>query len=122
SSQHGIFSPRFLETKHSDLPVGEVKLSNETLQDYLQLPPGHAYTRAALLGAVAIKEAVHQARLSKEDIKAIGFISASSVGGMDMTEKYYTQFNDSADHRRFIQAQHPGFTTTKIQEYFGVKG
>lgn len=122
SSQHGIFTSRYLKTKHLDLPVGEVKLSNEALQSFLQLPPGHAFTRAALLGAVAIKEALQQARLRKEDINTIGFISASSVGGMDMTEKFYTKFNDSKDHRRFIQAQHPGFTTTKIQEYFGING
>lgn len=122
SSQHGIFTSRYLKTKHLDLPVGEVKLSNEALQSFLQLPPGHAFTRAALLGAVAIKEALQQARLRKEDINTIGFISASSVGGMDMTEKFYTKFNDIKDHRRFIQAQHPGFTTTKIQEYFGING
>src|SRR5690606_32230853 len=122
SSQHGIFAPRFLETKHSNLPVGEVKLSNEALQNFLQLSPGHTFTRAALLGAVAIKEALKQAGLSKKDLNTIGFISASSVGGMDITEKYYKQFNDSPEHSRFIQAQHPGFTTTKIQEYFCING
>ena len=121
-TQHGIFPAQFLETRHLDLPVGEVKLSNEILQNYLQLQPGHAYTRAALLGAIAIREALLQARLSKAEIKTMGFISASSVGGMDMTEKYYSQFNINPEHSRFIQAQHPGFTTTKIQEYFGING
>lgn len=121
-SQPGIFPPRFLETKHSNLPVGEVKLSNEQLQTSLNLSPGHAYTRAALLGCVAIKEVIQQARLSKKELYHTGLISSSSVGGMDMTEKHYLQFNDSAENRQFIKAQHPGFTTTKIQKYFEING
>src|SRR5690606_34509739 len=122
NAQHGISAPRFLQTKHSDLPVGEVKLPNEELRKLLGLVPGHAFTRAALLGSLAIKEALDQAGIKKEDYKDLGMISASSVGGMDMTEKYYTQFKDKEEHRRFIQAQHPGFTTTKIQEYFDING
>src|SRR5690606_30656935 len=88
----------------------------------LGIAPVHAFTRAALLGSLAIKEALDQAGIKKEDYKDLGLISASSVGGMDMTEKYYTQFKDKEEHRRFIQAQHPGFTTTKIQEYFDING
>ena len=122
NAQHGISAPRFLQTKHSDLPVGEVKLPNEELRKLLGIAPVHAFTRAALLGSLAIKEALDQAGIKKEDYKDLGLISASSVGGMDMTEKYYTQFKDKEEHRRFIQAQHPGFTTTKIQEYFDING
>lgn len=122
NANHGIYPPNYLQTRHSNLPVGEVKLSNDELQNSLELPSGHAFTRAALLGAVAIGEALKQSGLDKEKYNNIGLISSSSVGGMDMTEKYYTDFGDRQELIRFIQAQHPGFTTTKIREYFNING
>lgn len=120
--RRGISLPHFLQTQHSHLPIGEVKIANTELEKMLDLPSGHSFTRAALLGSIAIRDAISQAGLEKEDLSSIGLISASSVGGMDMTEKYYPEFSKDPEHRRFIQAQHPGFTTTRIQEYFGIKG
>lgn len=122
NGKQGITFPQFLPTHHSQIPVGEIKISNVDLQEQLQLPAGHAFTRAALFGALAIREALEQAGLNKSDLQDTGFISASSVGGMDMTEKYFREFSESNENRRFIQAQHPGFTTTRIQEYFGING
>lgn len=122
SGRHGISTPKLIQTYHSNLPVGEVKISSDRLQKLLELPFGHAFTRAALLGTVAIKEALGSAELQKIDLNTIGLISASSVGGMDMTEKYYNEFPNDTENRRFIPAQHPGFTTTRIQEYFGING
>ena len=122
AQRSGISCPHFLKTEHSGLPVGEVKISNTDLRKILYLPPNHAFTRAALLGGIAIKEAINMAELKNEDLNSIGLISASSVGGMDMTEKYYNDFQHNIEHRRFIQAQHPGFTTSRLQEYFGING
>lgn len=118
----GISLPCFFQTQHSSLPVGEVKISNADLEKMLSLPPKHTFTRAAQLGSIAVKEAIGQAGLSKEDLNTSGLISASSVGGIDMTEKYYHDFPDDIESRRFIQAQHPGFTTSRIKEYFGING
>ncbi len=122
SGKHGFSSPQFLQTKHTEIPVGEVKISNEAMEDRLQLPSGHAFTRATLLGAHAIREALGQAGLKRSDLQQTGLISASSVGGMDFTEKFFNEFPEKPDYSRFIQAQHPGFTTTRLQEYFGING
>jgi 3-oxoacyl-(acyl-carrier-protein) synthase len=122
SGRHGISSPQFLQTRHSQIPVGEIKISNTDLQDHLKLSAGHAFTRSALLGSIAIREALEQSGIKRKDLETTGLISAGSVGGMDMTEKYYKDFSENSENRRFIQAQHPGFTTTRIQEYFGVNG
>lgn len=122
AGSHGISCPQFLQTQHTEIPVGEVKFSNSHLENQLKLPSGHTFTRAALFGVVAIKEALEQSGIILSDLDDTGLISGSSVGGMDMTEEYYQEFRKSDANRRFIQAQHPGFTTARLQEYFGING
>ena len=71
------------------LPVAEVKLTNEELCEQLKLP---AHTsRTALLSTVAAKEAVENSGIDIHKYRT-GFISANSVGGMDKTENFFTQF------------------------------
>lgn len=122
SLSHGISYPEILDTFHKKLPVGEIKFSNKDLAEKLGLKSGHSFTRAALFGAIAATEAISEAGISENQLKDTGFISGSSVGGMDMTEKYYKEFKGSEENRRFIQAQHPGFTTTQIADHIGFKG
>ncbi len=122
SLNHGITYPEILDTVHENLPVGEIKSSNKVLAEGLGLKKNHSFSRAALFGVIAAKEAITEAGISENLLKDAGFISGSSVGGMDMTEKYYGDFKNSEEYRRFIQAQHPGFTTTKIADHIGFKG
>ncbi|MBK5192972.1 MAG: beta-ketoacyl-[acyl-carrier-protein] synthase family protein [Flavobacteriaceae bacterium] len=117
----GLSYPEILKTIHSNLPVGEVKFSNLELAGKLNLPVAHTFTRATLFGAIAAKEAISQALLTKDDLKDTGFISGTSVGGMDGTEKYYLEYAEKNDHRRFIQAQHPGFTTSQIASHLNLE-
>ena len=114
--------PKILSTSHKEFPVGEVKLSNESLAETLQLPANHSFTRAALLGTLAVKEALEQAELEVSELENTAFISGTSVGGIDSTEQFYYQFKDHPEVRRFIEAQHPGFTTSQIASYFAFKG
>ncbi|MBZ9631807.1 beta-ketoacyl-[acyl-carrier-protein] synthase family protein [Salegentibacter sp. LM13S] len=121
SGKHGISSPEILETIHKNLPVGEIKISNESLAEDLKLPKNHSFTRAALLGAFAVKEAVTQSSLKIDN--ETGFISGTSVGGMDTTETYFKDFTQGkTENSRYVRAQHPGFTTEKIAEHFGITG
>ena len=122
SNKHGISFPELLDTKHKNLPVAEIKRSNLDLENELQLPSNHAYTRAALLAIHAIKQAVRQSHLDDEKLFTTGFISGSSVGGIDATEKFYKDYDSSSKNRRFIRAQHPGFTTSQIAKYFKING
>ena len=121
-NNHGLSFPEILKTKHLNLPVGEIKKSNVELQNELQLTGGHSYTRAALLAISAVKEAIAIANLNKEQLTKTGLISGSSVGGIDATEEFYNEYESSSENRRFIRAQHPGFTTSKIGEYFQING
>ncbi|PRX47392.1 beta-ketoacyl-[acyl-carrier-protein] synthase family protein [Salegentibacter salegens] len=121
SEKHGISTAEILKTIHQNLPVGEIKISNETLTDDLNLPENHSFTRATLLGALAVKEAISQSNL-KIDAET-GFISGTSVGGMDATETHFKDFTEGkTENSRFIRAQHPGFTTEKIAEHYGITG
>lgn len=117
----GLSYPEILETNLKNLPVGEIKLTNAQLAATLGLPADHAYTRAALLAVHAIRDLLNNSDISDAG-NDTGLISATSVGGMDMTEKYFHQFLPGSSKNRFVPAQHPGFTTQKIAEYFGIKG
>jgi 3-oxoacyl-(acyl-carrier-protein) synthase len=71
------------------LPVGEVKLSNDTLAARLSLAP--ILTRTALLGVHAAREAVRDSGCSLDQWRT-GLVSATTVGGMDKTEDFFIDF------------------------------
>jgi len=121
NEKDGITFPEILPTNLKHLPVGEIKLSNSELSGILNLPEDHSCTRAALLGIYAVKELLGNSGYDQfpEDT---GFISGTSIGGIDMTEKHFFDYKKSAEYHKYIQAQHPGFTTEKIAEYFGLNG
>ncbi len=107
--------------RHS-IMVGEVPATDNELADLLDLPSDHNYPRTALLGALAAKEAVAHAGI--DDILAwrTGLVSATTVGGMDKTEKYYYDYLRDGSHRRFIAAHHLGDSTEKIAKRLGMQG
>lgn len=121
-SKSGIGEIEILGTLYKqDFPAGEIKWSNAALSNFLELPKKHYFTRAALLGAYAAKQALKQANLTT-DFKNVGFINGTSVGGMDTTEKLYSKFKNQSENFPFIKAQHPGFTTNEMANYLGING
>jgi 3-oxoacyl-[acyl-carrier-protein] synthase-1 len=58
--------------------------SNAELKEYLKLPDSEIISRTALLGAVALEEAASGLNGSE----SVGFINATTVGGMDLSENY----------------------------------
>lgn len=110
-----------IDTLHKDsIMVGEINFTNEELEVKLGLCSNNNYSRTALLGALAAKEAIENAQIT--DIKAYrtGLISATSVGGMDMTEKYYYDYLESEENRKYIKGHHAGDSTQKIAEQLGI--
>lgn len=84
----GITAPELLSTNHN-LPVGEIKLSNAALAELTSAAP--ALPRTALLSIKAAQEAWLPLAAKAQGLK-IAFISANTVGGMDLTEHFYAAF------------------------------
>lgn len=120
-SKKGISRIQKIDTIHrDDIMVGEVEATNEQLIQQLGLSDDNNYSRTALLGAIAAKEAISDASIT--DLKAYrtGLVSATSVGGMDMTEKYYYEYFDNPSCRKYIESHHAGDSSQKIAEQIGI--
>lgn len=92
----GIGEMRFLQSTHHELPVGEVDLSNEQMKKLLGIPLSQPMSRTALMGIIAIQQALKDAKLEIADILKkkekgsplrITLVSGTTVGGMDLTEQ-----------------------------------
>lgn len=106
---------------HQRKLVGEILKSNEKFYSELNLNPEEAFTRSTLLGLTAAKEAVQSANLNLNDGLKTGFISATTVGGMDATEKYYFDFMESEANRKFLPTQNCGVHAEQIAQELGIK-
>jgi 3-oxoacyl-[acyl-carrier-protein] synthase I len=118
----GMGQMHYLHSAHCNrLPVAEVKLSNEELAQVAGLP--QTKSRTALLSLVAAKEALAAAGI--ENIKDLrtGFISATSVGGMDKTENFFTQFlsDNSKGKLRDVINHECGSVTELVADALGIK-
>lgn len=91
SKTSGIDHITTLDTIHKGvLPVGEVKLSNRELSEKTK---AGKVTRTALLGIHAAQEALTNAALKNFSRYRVGLISATTVGGMDLTEDFFVHFS-----------------------------
>lgn len=115
----GIAPLQYLQSEHTELPVGEVKLSNEKMKSILQISESIPPTRTSLMGIMAIKEALNEANIVPSSTQCIGFVSGTTVGGMDMTEQHYLDFFEKNDFDHFITSHDCGACTQTIADYFG---
>jgi 3-oxoacyl-[acyl-carrier-protein] synthase-1 len=121
--QAGITAIENIATVHAGaIKVGEIKKTNQELIEELQLGNENDFCRTAMLGAIAAKQAVKNAGISSINEYRTGLISATSVGGMDMTERYYHDFFDNPDTVKYINSHNAGDTTHKIADELGLKG
>lgn len=118
----GVGRAEILRTSWQDeLPVAEVKATNRELASRTgisdQLP------RTALLSAAAVAEALAPfAGLPAH--YPIGFFSANTVGGMDLTETFYETFRhdkQAGDIRSFVHHE-CGAITNLVARHFSLRG
>lgn len=118
----GISVIENIDTIHKNtIKVGEIKFSNQQLAQRLNIAENNAYSRTSLLGILAIKEALKQAEIPENQICNLGLVSASSVGGMDMTERYFYQYETDESIHKYITTHNIGEVTHQIADYFGLK-
>lgn len=122
-NKSGISRVQNIPTVHADvIKVGEIKKTNEELVAQLKLGKENNFSRSALLGAIAAKEAVANAGITSINEYKTGLISATSVGGMDMTEKYYYEYFENPAVQKYIVSHNCGDVAEKIADELGLKG
>ncbi|EJL63004.1 beta-ketoacyl-[acyl-carrier-protein] synthase family protein [Flavobacterium sp. CF136] len=112
-----------ITTIHADInKVGEIKKTNQELIDELNLTPDNNFSRTAMIGTFAAKQAVENAGITSINEFKTGLISATSVGGMDMTEKHYYDYFKHPELVKYITCHDGGDVADKIAEELGLKG
>jgi 3-oxoacyl-(acyl-carrier-protein) synthase len=117
----GMGDITMLDTIHKgELPVAEVKLSNEVLSAMTGLPL--RTSRTAMLSLVAAKEALADAAIPGFDKLRTGFVSANSVGGMDKSEDFFVEFlaDNSKGKLRNIFDHECGSKTEIVADQLGI--
>ena len=123
NNQTGLTDIENIETIHaSTLKFGEIKKTNEQLIAELEIPSDNNFTRTALLGVFAAKQAVENAGISSINEYKTGLISSTSVGGMDITEKYYYDYFKDENLIKYISSHDAGDVSHKIADSIGLKG
>lgn len=104
-----------------NVPVSEVKYCNEELKQLLTLDSKKTISRTALLGMLAAREAIKDSQIDVHTCRT-GFISSTSVGGMDLSEHFYTAFKKDNRQGRLqeVIAHDCGASTERIASYLGV--
>jgi 3-oxoacyl-(acyl-carrier-protein) synthase len=123
NSRMAITTVENIPTVHRDImKVGEIKKSNGELALELGLSSDNNFSRTAMIGVIAAKQSILNAGISDINEFKTGLISATSVGGMDTTEKhYYDYFNDD-NLVKYISAHDGGDVAQKIAKEIGLQG
>ena len=124
-SRSGIGEITLFKTLHKGvIPLAEVKMTTAALLEETRHTGQNHFTRTTLLGMIAAKEAVTSAGINDINKYNTGLISATTVGGMDRSEDFFSEF--LADPRKGRMADivnHDcGDSTERIADHLGVKG
>jgi len=115
----GVGPLKYLKTEHTEFPVGEVKLSDEEMERMMGIVPGTPTTRTALMGMIALHEALGEAGLNAQDLMECGFVNGTTVGGMDKSEQYYLDFIGNDSRNAYINTHDCGSCSEMIADKFG---
>lgn len=119
AGRSGIGPMRYLRSVHIEFPVGEVPMSDEELCAALGIDASTPTIRTALLGMLALGEALDEAGLSGGELPGAAFISGTTVGGMDRSECYYPDFLANDSRNEYIAMHDCGASTELIADRFG---
>jgi 3-oxoacyl-[acyl-carrier-protein] synthase-1 len=122
AERSGVGKAEHLQTYWKDeFPVAEVKASNEELAAKAGVATN--WPRTALLSAVAVAETWLPYADRLQGMR-IGFFSANTVGGMDLTEQVYKQFKQAPETVPMDNLRHHecGAITQLVAQHFGFDG
>jgi 3-oxoacyl-(acyl-carrier-protein) synthase len=109
-----------LSVEQKSIKAGSIAKSNAELKQMLSISNGY-FSRTSLLGIIAAEQAMGKNFHDKK--LRTGFISSTSVGGMDETEKYYRQVlkNLPVDYN-LTRTHDSGNTSENIAAYLKFSG
>ncbi|ANH83521.1 3-oxoacyl-ACP synthase [Niabella ginsenosidivorans] len=128
NGRSGIGKARYFRSRYAEtMPFAEVKTSTEQLQQLLAAPRQYPQvTRTDLIALKAMGEAIADAQLSPEVLhnSSTAFISASTVGGMCLTDEMYRDANTTAatSDSPYLSAYSNSASTLFLQSYFNIGG
>lgn len=117
----GIGEMKYLESMHKELPVGEVKMSDAQMKQLLGIEEGRTIGRTSMMGAIAIREALAQAGIDELKGKKVALISGTTVGVMDITEKYIERMKNDPSLNFLPHSNECGRSTVEMAELCGLE-
>lgn len=105
------------------VPAAEVKRSTAALLEMTGHPGEKSFTRTALLGMVAAREACISAGIINIAECRTGLLSATTVGGMDRSEGFYPLFleNNAKGRLREVVNHDCADSTDRIALHLGIR-
>ncbi len=118
----GIGNLSLLNSKHKEIPVAEVKMSNAELAVRAGIDhESGVYSRNTLLAMNAVRQVFDKKNSFRHKNAVLGLILATTVGGMDLNEKYYKSLLQDDTYRAYIPAFDSADFTETIARLFGIK-
>ncbi|MFH1121593.1 MAG: beta-ketoacyl-[acyl-carrier-protein] synthase family protein [Bacteroidota bacterium] len=99
--------------------AGEINMANHQLAVLSGFPGAADLPRSALLALIAAKEAMNDAGLTDEDPWRTGIVLGNTIGGMDLTEKYY---HKNLGNNTFVKSHSCGYITEQAADYLRIRG
>ncbi|PKA98654.1 3-oxoacyl-[acyl-carrier-protein] synthase-1 [Flavobacteriaceae bacterium MAR_2009_75] len=117
----GISEISQIDTIHkNDIMVGEIDNTNPILEKKLGIQENE-WSRTVLIGTIAAQEALANSGISDVNEARTGFISGTTVGGMDKSEQYFYEYGDRPEVHQHITGLHAGDSTNKIAKHLGLE-
>ncbi|MCX6226247.1 MAG: beta-ketoacyl-[acyl-carrier-protein] synthase family protein, partial [Bacteroidia bacterium] len=125
SGKDGLDKSVYLQSRYALLKnFGEVKADTETLRNAMQLQHIPGLTRTDILAFKAFREAIENAQLTPGETSSreTAFLSASTVGGMCLTDELYRDANLLTADSEFVHSYNCAAHTLQIARFYGMKG
>ncbi len=120
----GISQAEYFASKYASVyKFGEVKITTESLLQQVKPKNPNGLSRTCLLAFKAFEEAIADARIEgKLNNYDTAFVSASTVGGMCLTDQLYEDANLKSNSSPYLKSYGCSAHTLFIAESYGLRG
>ena len=125
NERSGISQIELYSTNYAGrLPAAEIKISSHQLNCEIFGKPDPAISRTSLLALHAVREAVMDAGLTKEELASpeTALVGATTVGGMCLTDELFHDALAKKVGTPYLSSYDYASVTLAIQKQYGIKG